>query len=226
MKERFISAALAAVLCGAVCAAHAAPTLSLSFDGGAAITCADGNPLCDVNGEAGVVQISQSLGAFVVNATTGISKPLLSGGSPLMDLASLNVQVLGGAHTLVIKFSDTDFDLYGGRLKMVYGGTLIGAGGSFSHAAYYDAGNALWGQGELIGQVAYGASLEGFGGSIDGGWSPDGLYSVTEVLTINTAGKTTFSGDFAVNVPEPTTLALLGLVLLGFAAAYRRRVPA
>jgi hypothetical protein len=35
-----------------------------------------------------------------------------------------------------------------------------------------------------------------------------------------------FSGDFSVNVPEPGTLALVGLALLGFAVAYRRRVPA
>ncbi|HJY76999.1 MAG TPA: PEP-CTERM sorting domain-containing protein [Burkholderiales bacterium] len=224
MKHKIIQAATAALLAGMVPAAHAIPTLSFSVDGGPTITCADG-AVCDTNASAGVVTFSQSLGDFVVNVSTGLSKPTLTTGAPLIDLNTVNVQVTGGAHTLQIGFSDTGFDIYGGRITTDYGGTLNGIGASLDYSAYYDAGNTLFGQGTLIGGGSSGSGA--YSGSADGGWSPNADYSVTEILTLTTGGgMTVFSGDFSVNVPEPGTLALVGLALLGFAAAYRRRVPA
>ena len=224
MKHKIIQAATAALLAGGVPAAHAIPTLSFSIDGGATITCADG-AACDTNTSAGVVTFSQSLGDFVVNVSTGLSKPTLTTGAPLIDLNTVNVQVSGGAHTLQIGFSDTGFDIYNGRITTDYGGTLNGIGASLDYSAYYDAGNTLFGEGTLIGGGGSGSGA--YSGSADGGWSPNAAYSVTEILTLTTGGgMTVFSGDFSVNVPEPGTLALIGLALLGFAAAYRRRVPA
>ena len=227
MKHGITQAATAALLLGLLPAAHAAPTLSLSADGGAPIYCADG-AACDTNGAAGAVTYSQALGDFVVNVTTGLSKPMLTG-NPLMDLNTVTVNISGGPHTLTIAFSDTGYDLYGGRITMDYGGTLSGVGASAAHSAYYDAGNVLFGDATLIGSVGpYGPGA--FSGTVDGGFSPNGPYSVTEILTLQTGGGlTVFSGDFAVKVPEPTTLALVALGLLGFAAAFRRRrvpVPA
>lgn len=223
MKQQFkyIQSAAVALLLGAMPAAHAVPTLSLQVDGGPAYVCADG-AACDTNSLAGIVSVNQALGDFVVNMTSGLSKPLLVGGDPLMDLNTLNVQV-SGAHTLLITFSDNNFDIHGGVFKMDFGGALSGAGASFEHSAYYDADNALFAQDTLIGQVGP-LGPGGFGGVVGYGFSPDAPYSVTQVLSLRTAGGfTTFSGDFEVNVPEPTTLALLGLGLLGFAAVRRRR---
>jgi hypothetical protein len=221
MKQTFVHVAMAAGLLGVMPAAHAVPTLSFSVDGGAALSCADGAG-CDTNTAAGVVTVNQSFGDFSINVTTGLSKPVLTGGDPLMDLNTVNLQMSGGAHTLAIAFSDTDFGIYNGRVLMQYGGSLSGVGASFEQSAYYDAGNALFGQGTLIGTAGSGAGA--YSGTIDGGWSPSGPYSVTEILTLKSAGgMTMFSGDFEVNVPEPGTLALVGLALLGLAVAYRRR---
>jgi len=224
MRHKIIQAATAALLAGLMPAAHAIPTLSFSIDGGPITTCADG-AACDTNAGAGIVSFSQSLGDFTFNVTTGLSKPILTGGAPLIDLNTVNVQMSGAPHTLQIGFSDTDFDIYNGRITTDYGGTLNGIGASMDYSAYYDAGNTLFGQGSLIGG---GSSASGaYSGSADGGWSPNAAYSVTEILTLTTGGgMTVFSGDFSVNVPEPGTLALVGLALLGFAVAYRRRVPA
>jgi len=224
MRHKIIQAATAALLAGLVPAAHATPTLSFSIDGGPTVTCADG-AACDSNAGAGIVTISQSLGDLSFNVTTGLSKPILTGGAPLIDLNTVDVQVSGGAHTLQIGFSDTDFGIYGGRITTDYGGTLNGNGASLDYSAYYDAGNTLFGQGALIGTGSSGTGA--YSGSADGGWSPNADYSVTEILTLTTGGGlTVFSGDFSVNVPEPGTVALIGLALLGFAAVYRRRVPA
>jgi hypothetical protein len=226
MRNKIIQATTAALLLGVLPAAHAVPTLSFSVDGGGVNTCADGDA-CDTNATVGAVTFIQSLGDFSMNVTTGLSKPILTGGNPLMDLNTVNVQMFGAAHTLTIAFSDTGFDIYGGRLSLEYGGSLSGTGASFQQSAYYDAGNVLFGQGTLIGSAGSGSGA--YSGSADGGWSPSGPYSVTEILELKSSGSglTVFSGDFEVNVPEPGTLALVGLALLGLAAAYRRRrVPA
>jgi hypothetical protein len=226
MKHTLVQTAIAAGLLGMLPAAHAVPTLSYSVDGGAAITCADG-AACDTNSTAGVVTFSQSLGDFLINVSTGLSKPTLTGGNPLMDLNTVNIQVTGGAHTLVIGFSDTGFDIYGGKFGMEYGGVLSASGtdASIDYSAYYDAGNAAFAQTTLIGQG--GSAAGAFSGYVEGGWSPDSPYSVSQILTLKTSGGlTSFSGDFEVNVPEPGTLALAGLALLGLALVHRRRVPA
>jgi hypothetical protein len=208
MKHTFVQAAMVAGLLGLVPAAHAIPTLSLSADG-PAITCADG-AACDANPNAGVVTYSQALGDFLINVSTGLSKPMLTGGNPLMDLNTVNIQVTGGAHTLVIGFSDTGFDLYGGKFAMEYGGVLSASGtdASIDYSAYYDAGNAAFAQTTLIGQG--GSAAGAFSGYVEGGWSPDSPYSVSQILTLKTSGGlTSFSGDFEVNVPEPGTFSFL-----------------
>ena len=127
MKQHLIRAAAAALLVGAVSAAQAVPTLAFVVDSGAPVFCADGDS-CDANGASGAVTFVGALGAFSVNVTTGLSKPVLTGGNPLMDLNSVDVVTQAGAlemHTLAILFSDTGFDRFNGQISGDFGGNVI-----------------------------------------------------------------------------------------------------
>ena len=221
MKQRFIQAAAAAALLAWLTAAQAVPSLRFAVDNVVMQTCADGDA-CDLSGAAGVVTFSGSVGDFTVNVTTGVSDPVFTGGVPLMDLNTLNIQTQGSAHTLELMFSDDDFTV-DGKVSGLVGGTLTGNGATISAQVFFDAGNVLFDKDTLAGAMGpfgAGAFSDGFMG-LD---APAGPYSVTQVLTLTTTGFiTSFSADFEVSVPEPGTLALLGLGLLGLGAGWRRR---
>ena len=217
IKERIAGTTLAALLLAAAPAAQAVATLSFQLDGGATTLCADGDA-CDVNAGVGVVTFVTAAGPVTVNVTTGLSQPTLTG-DPLIDLNF--VVNITGDHELIIGFSDTDFSA-GGTFTSTFGGTLNGTGSTISAEGFYDAGNALFADTTSMGSIGpFGPGA--FSGSLADGNAPAGSYSVTQYITIDTgANGGTASGDFAISVPEPTTLALIGLGL--FAFGMRRRV--
>jgi hypothetical protein len=220
MNRQILGVAAAGLLLIAI-PAHAVPTLTLSFtvDGVAQPACLD-NSSCDVNPLEGAVTFSGTLpGGYIVNVTTGVSKPIFDDGTPLMHLDSVNVQNTGGTHDLVITLSDSGFTFTGGYFSGALGGVLTsGTGASISASAYYDAGAGA----VLIGEIGpFGPGA--FSGTMFGGPGPNSPYSLSEVLTLHTVGASSFSSNLEISVPEPTTVALLGvgLGLLGF--GMRRR---
>lgn len=216
--------ALGLLLLASTPQAYGLATVRLNLDGGAPeITCADGAG-CDLSPLAGVVTISSSLlPDFLVNVTTGISKPVFA--EPMMDLNSVNIQTTGGAHTLSIEFSDDNFSVPSPAFSLKFGGTLSGSGAvSVQGDAYLDEGNALFAQTSYIGTVGpFGPGA--FAGTSSGPGTADTSYSLTQIITLTTTGPANFSGDFELSpVPEPTSVALFGGVLLFTGAAIRRKL--
>lgn len=219
-------AVAAAVLVFTIGTAMAGFKLRLTEGGGATVTIADSFPLPgggDINGAPGAITWSGALGAFTVNVTTALSKPVLgSAGAPYIDLNSVNV-IANGPGTILIEMTDTDFGL-DGYLSSAVGGTITNG------TVLFDA----WAGGSNVEFAHTGAhtQLGLFGpGAFSGSTTAPGVTGSPYMMTAQAfasfgAGPGLMSWDFEnkVLVPEASSLAMLLPGLLPLGLVLRKRM--
>ena len=207
--------------------ASADPVLYLEDgDTGISVTVTD-NGAGDLDATVGVINFSGGLGGTVwgIVFTAGIGNDHILGQA--MHVTSVQVSS-GGAGSLKIGFSETGFeyDTNPVTIRSEIGGF---AGASVSVAWGADSNNLLWSGGSpstFTGNATAGPWLMGaFSATNDfvGDYAP-GPFSMSQMVTVKHtgAGQVTSFDSHISAMPEPGTLALVGLALVG-AAVYRRR---
>lgn len=210
-KCNVAAGALAACLSTVGTSAHAGLILTLS-DGTNTTTVSDGSA-GDLNPLAGAVVFSGSLGAWIVNVATGISKPII--GTPQTDEMHLNsVNVTGQtAGTITVTLEDDGFSKLDATWVSAIGGVTSG---TIESQTFID--------GALV--ASYTTSGPGaFSDTQSGQVNATAPYSMKLVgIITHTGGYQASSFDYVVSVPEPGSLALMAGGLLGLVLLRRRRL--
>lgn len=166
----------------------------------------------------GFVSLSTALGLWNFNVVTGLADPAI--GTPQvynMHLSSVNAG--GGVGSLTVMITDTDITKINAQFVSTLGGVT---GGNASFATYLSTSNTAFGLDTLLSSA--GAYNGAFSSTDSGNIFVSGPYAMTLVATITHDARTDVTSfDNDIKVPEPMTLALFGVGLMGMGLVGRRK---
>jgi len=158
-----------------------------------------------------------TVGTWTLSNSTGVG----NGWSSIfgIDLNSVSASSTAGG-TLRITFTETDLNF--GSLGPLTVDSSIGGTtqGTISYSSWIDDANAAFGHGQqLFSGTSSGGAFAASGSALAAASDP---FSLTLQVDITHVGAKLTSFDFGATVPEPGTLALLSIAMLGAGVATRR----
>jgi VPDSG-CTERM motif len=212
MKNLFkVIIAVAAISC--VASIYAVPTLTL-FDGTTTVVVTDGetSPQVDRCPDAGCVTFIGAIGVWNINVDTGLTKPA-SGSATMPDMDLNYIARATAAGSLKISWSDSGFT-FSGVASDIFGGTQQAGTGTSTLDQIFINGVLVFQQGPF--------TTSSFSQTSNGFITITPSDVVTLVVTLNTGGANSMSGDKNLTVPDGgSAVALLGVALAGIESVRR-----